>query len=353
MRTYRLPVLTAAVALLAACGGGGDTNAGGGGGTPPIPPVSVSAGSTATNTARLGDLNAFRGDCDGTALQGVASNNGLITAALRHAGWQAIDDATQAGQNLNHNEPRSNALFSANNFGDRIRAGNGGANIPGYNSYYEDIASTAGATAITQLWNTVYHRIPMMRHQAHSLGYGDMAMARADYPAAGVPATDEWGNSPAGNGYATMDWAGYSTPTITLSYWPGSGTTNVPHTFFSDYEAPDPVSGRNQVGCPIHVILPATGGAFSQVNITLTGPGPVSIPLSVLAGNGSPTGAAGDVSSLAGDPSLAPNELFILPIPAPTNTGLLPSTNYTYSVQVTFNGTQTTLPNVTYTTAAP
>lgn len=349
-------LLVFTLTALAGCGGGGGSSyggggGGGGGGGSSLPNATINANDTTQNTDRLGDLNTLRSQCSGTALAAVTSLNALIIGAVRHAGWQAIDDASLAGQHLNHGEPRSNTLFSADFFADRIRAANGGANIPSYASYYEDIASTAGSTAITQLWNSVYHRIPMMRHRARDLGYGDMAMARSDYPTAGVPATDEWGNNPSGNGYATMDWAGYTTPAITLSYWPGNGTTGVPKTFTSDTESPDPVPSRNQVGCPIHVIFPETGGTFTSVNITLTTGGTTHIPLLVLVGNASPSGAAGDVSTMTADTAyLDAGELFAIPVPAPTNTGLAANTTYTYNVSVTLNGTAYALGNVSYTT---
>jgi hypothetical protein len=353
MSPLRTPLLTA-IALLAGCGGGDDGNStgggGGGGGGSALPNAPVSSDDASVNAARLGDLNGLRSQCDGTVLQGVTPLDALIVSAIRHAGWQAIDDAGLGGRHLNHGEPRVNALFSSDHFVDRIRAANGGTGVPAATLYFEDIASSAGSTAIVQLWNSVYHRIPMMRHRARSLGYGDMALARADYPTAGVPLIDEWGNVPPGNGYATLEWAGYATPAITLSFWPGDGTSGVPRTFASDTESPDPVSGRNQVGCPIHVILPETSGAFTSVVITLA-TGGTHVPLHVLAGNGSPSGAGGDVVSLVGDAWLGAAEVFIIPLPAPTDTGLAGNTAYTYRVQLTFNGTAYDTGDVTYTTA--
>jgi hypothetical protein len=195
-----------------------------------------------------------------------------------------------------------------------------------------------------------------MRHRATHLGYGDMAMARTTYPAAGVPATDEWGNDPPGNGYATLNWAGYSTPAISFSYWPGKGTTGVPSVFASNTEGPDPIPTRNEVGCPIHIICPETTGEFTVVNITMTGPGPTNIPLYVLAGGTSPSGMAGQVETLVADGRLAPGELFAVPVPLPTTSGLATNTSYTFKVQVTVNGTAYSTGvgingNVTYTTA--
>ena len=348
MRTYRLPVLLAAVALLTACGGGGDTNAGGGG-TPPTPIVPPSAAAISANSARIAELNAHRGNCDGTALQAVARVDALAIAAIRHAGWQAIDDATLAGHNITHNEPRSNALLTADYFVNRIRAANGGADISGWAAYSEGVSSTAGTTAIDNLWNTVYHRLPMMRHRMRGVGYGDMALARADYPSANVPALCEWpGNSPADNGYATLDYVGYSTPSITTSYWPGDGTTGVPRSFISNQETPDPVPARNVVGPPLHIILPVASGAFTVVNITLTGPGPTSISLRALAGGATPSGAAGNVTELVADSDLAAGELFAIPLTNPAESQLAAG-SYSYRMQVTAGGTSFDTGNVGFT----
>jgi len=331
-------LLVLTLAALAGCGGGGDdggSSGGGGGGGAPVDA-----------------LNAYRSAAGGTALQSVANNSALATAAIRHAGWQAIDDASLPGPNLNHDEPTTNALFTDTDLDDRIRSANGGSDISNANVYYEDIASTAETTAINQLWNSVYHRIPMMRHQAHSVGYGDMALARSQFPAAGVPAVDEWGNTPAGNGYATLNWAGYSTPAITFSYWPANGTTGVPHTFNSNNESPDPVASRNQVGCPLHFIFADTAGTFTSINVTLVTGGSTHIPMIALVGNAAPSGAAGDVTSVTADTAyLDEGELFLIPTPTVVTSGLSPNTSYTLSGSVTLNGTTYTLPNVTYTTA--
>lgn len=345
MRNPSPLLLVLSLAALVGCGGGGGGSSGGssgGGSTSPLPNHTVSSADTSENAARLADLNTLRGQADGVALGAVTSHDALIISTVRHAGWQAIDDITQPGTNLNHGEPRSNALFSDNSFSERIRKANGGTHLSPL-SYNEDIASNSGAAAITALWNSVYHRLPMMRHRALRMGYGDRALALSDYPTAGVPST--------GIGYATLNWHQLSTPSITLSYWPGDGTTDVPAIFSSDSESPDPVPSRNQVGCPIHVIFPESTGSFTSVNITLKRVSDNShVPLRVLAGLGSPTGAAGDVVTLVGDTRLAPWELFAIPVPATNNTGLEANTAYIYNLSVTYAATTYTTGDVTYTT---
>jgi hypothetical protein len=225
----------------------------------------------------LSRLNRFRASAGGTVLDPVAESASLALAAIRHAGWQALDDAARgpASARLNHGEPRSNALFTADGLRERIIAQHGGVDVPDAVAYYEDIASDHGEPAMDQLWNTVYHRLPMMRHRARSAGYGDMALARSRFPAAGVPADDPWGNA-GGNGYGTINWTELRTPTIQVSVWPADGQAGVPGRFSTDTESPDPASRavgfageRDAVGPVLHAILP-TAAAFAAVRVEVS-----------------------------------------------------------------------------------
>jgi hypothetical protein len=236
-----------------------------------LPVAGGSAGSP------LSRLNRYRGSTGGSALDPVGESASLATAAIRHAGWQALDDAARGttSARLNHGEPRVNALFTADDLRDRIIAQHGGRDVTDANAYYEDIASDHGERAIDQLWNTVYHRLPMMRHKARSAGYGDMALARARFPAAGIPVADPWGN-PGDNGYATINWTEFRTPIIQLSVWPADGQAGVPGRFSTDSESPDPASRavgfaneRDAVGPVLHAILP-TAAAFAALRVEVS-----------------------------------------------------------------------------------
>ncbi len=263
----------------------------------------VAGGSVA---APLSRLNRYRASTGGTALDPIAESASLATAAIRHAGWQALDDAARGATSarLNHGEPAINALsirdaegspimvsatdgsqvFSGgvpagDDLAIRIRVAEGGVfpgrDVLGAKFYLEDIASDHGESAIDQLWNTVYHRLPMMRHRARSAGYGDMALARSRFPASGVPADDPWGND-GGNGYATINWTEFRTPAIHLSVWPVDGQEGVPGRFSTDSESPDPAStavgfasNRDQVGPVLHAILP-TAAAFAALRVEVS-----------------------------------------------------------------------------------
>ncbi len=365
MRKSPLVSLAATLLLLASCGGGGGS--GGGGNTNSVitnpnpsgggPGAGSTAADTTTNNARLADLNGLRAQCGGTALMTVSSLAPLITSAVKHAGYQAQYDVKYGGASLHHDEPDTAlSLYVNTQFFVRIEAANGGADIANWRSYDEDIASQAGTPAMDSLWNTVYHRLPMMRTQVTSVGYGDQALARTDYPAAGIPATDPWGNVPAGNAYATLDFTGYANPAIALSFWPGNGTSGVLKAFDVTTESPRPPSGGlTTVGPPLHMVAP-TLVDFSTIAVTLTtGGSAIHIPVQLIVG-----GANATLPTVSGDASAAntavdttdfnPGEIFILPLAA-GNAGLAPSTTYSWTVNaVDSSSTHFNVGPVTFTT---
>jgi hypothetical protein len=346
----RCLLMLATMLILPACGGGGGGSpaAGGGGGHVPTggagPGGGLTASDTSVNAARVADLNALRQQCGGTALATVAPLTPLVISALKHAGWMAQNDAKigHSSATLNHMEPDpSLSLYVNDTFFVRIEIANGGADIAGWNSYDEDIASMAGTPAINSLWNTVYHRIAMMRTQVTSVGYGDMALARTDYPAAGIPASDPWGNSPAGNGYATLDFTGYANPAITTSWWPMNGLTGVPKAFLTTSESPNPLPAGplTTIGSPLHLVAPTLDN-FTSVAVSLA-TGGTHVPVHLIVGGAAVPGTvSGDAvadTPVLGIPTgltqndLNPGEIFILPLP-PGNVGLAASTTYTWSI---------------------
>jgi hypothetical protein len=360
----RCLIVLATAWSLSACGGGGGGNGnggpGGGGTVGPGgagPGGALTASDTSVNAARVADLNALRTQCGGIALATVAPLTPLIISALKHAGWQAQYDAKYGGAHLNHQEPDATLSFYVNDdFAVRIRTANGGADIAGWNEYDEDIASQAGTPAIDSLWNTVYHRLPMMRTQVTSVGYGDMALARSDYPSAGIPAIDPWGNTPPGNGYATLDFTGYTVPAIALSFWPSNGLTGVPKAFDTTTESPDPLPGGplTTVGPPLHLVAP-TLASFTSITVTLTyNSGANHVPVHLIVGGGAAPGTVGGDAS-ADTPTLDtsdfnPGEIFVLPL-APGNAGLAAATTYTWSMTaIDSTSTSFTVPAASFTT---
>lgn len=225
-----------------------------------------------TTTSALDELNALRAQSRAAP---VSFNAPYKVAAQRHAGYQCETGA------ITHNEPGTSARFFVNNdFFRRICLALGKpASAPetdpdaygvGVTTVYEDIATTAGIAAIDQLWNTVYHRIPMMRSEVASIGNGDRSDAFAD--ARNRPQVI----AATGTGFQTIEFAGYGAMQ-TLSFWPPDGATGVATAFSTDSESPDPVSSANGngtgdadvVGPPLTVLFP-TSHDFATISVTLT-----------------------------------------------------------------------------------
>jgi hypothetical protein len=136
--TTRSACLLTAMVLLCGCGGGAGSSSGNGGSSGNLPDVLSTADQT-TNTAIMGDLNALRAQCGGVALADVSALNPLIISATKHAGYQALYDAADNGNQplLTHAEPDDIlALYVNNAFFIRIEDANGGNDIPNWASYY-------------------------------------------------------------------------------------------------------------------------------------------------------------------------------------------------------------------------
>ena len=208
-------------------------------------------------------MNGLRSECGVAALSAFGA---LVTSSTKHAGYQALED-----NGITHGETDAgNALYVADNFWQRIEAANGGAFLG--NVEAEDIGSLYGDEAIDQLWDTVYHRVPMMRATTNQAGYGDCNTAAAAYPAAHVPTTTAWS-------YATLDFAGDTSLPILASHWPADGAADAPNAFDDSEEFPHPIgwgssngTGATQyglIGVPIHIIVPSSAD-FSTIAVSIT-----------------------------------------------------------------------------------
>ena len=148
---------------------------------------------TTSTGAEADHLDAFRSQAGiSTAL---IKEDYLDTSSIRHAGYQSIE-----GQ-LTHEETNtSNPFFWGFDVGVRVsQAATGTPNTfpSGINIVYEDVATAGGTEAVDLWWNSVYHRLPMMRHEVVAAGYGDRQLAASLGPAAGTPST--------GPAYGTMN----------------------------------------------------------------------------------------------------------------------------------------------------
>jgi uncharacterized protein YkwD len=260
----------------------------------------------------LDSTNAYRSDAQVPPLSFHAALN---RSAIDHAGYQAIRGGALTHYESTDGSPggpadTGNALYRGVGLTQRIRAANvNNQNLFQSNVYYEDISSIAGVPAIRSLWNTVYHRLPLMRHETQVFGFGDSDIARADHP----------GVVPGISGYATTDCAGDlgAPTTVTLSFWPRIGQWGIDTSFNTDSETPDPLSSANGgqnpatpdidfCGVPIHIICPTTK-SWASITATVHPQGGSNLALIVLCGGANvPTGASTDNE-------LAVGEIFVLP----------------------------------------
>ncbi len=287
----------------------------------------------------LDAANAYRSDA---LVPPLSMNGSLNRASVDHAGYQAIRNSGLTHYESTDGQPtgpadNANALFRGVGLTERIRVANGGGDIFLSNIYYEGISSVPGVPSIRSLWNTVYHRLPIMRHESQVFGFGDADSAKTAHP----------GMVPGVSGYSTTDYAGdRSTPvSITLSYWPRSGQAGIDTSFSTDSETPDPLSSANSgqspstpdidvAGPPIHVICPTTKN-WASITVTVTVQGSsTNIPLFILCGGANAPGGC------SRDSRLNVGEIFILPASA-----LSAVTVYVVQVVVTTVNTAPTGPS--------
>ncbi|MBA3939288.1 MAG: hypothetical protein H0X38_17705 [Planctomycetes bacterium] len=235
----------------------------------------------------IGELNALRGQAGAAA---VASSSNFAKAGRHHSGYQCeVDDnfntppGPPAHLSITHNEPLSTKRFFVDNdFANRISVAVGkpatafadGDPAPwgtGITTVYEDVASSGGVPAMDQLWNTVYHRIPMLRAEVAAIGNGDRTDAAGD--GLNTPSVI---SSTGTFSYQTIEFAGNGAMQ-TLVFWPADGQTGIPISFNTNSESPDPISAGNGngttdddvVGPPLTVLFP-TSQDFNAVTVTLT-----------------------------------------------------------------------------------
>jgi uncharacterized protein YkwD len=238
-----------AALVLAACGGGGS---GGANPTPVIPtpvtpvvPPPAEPGSPAltgnTATDGLNWLN-FRRQQAGLS---VLTRNSLIDAAATgHSNYQSLNTVT-------HVQEVGKPGFTGAQLLDRLQAV--GYATPSY--FYGEVISASNSTSGTylaeELITAIYHRFAIFEPRFKEIGAGS-ATKTGGY-------TIFTNNFAANNGYGPGIGRG------NIVTWPGDGKTGIVTNFFSDYEAPDPVDGVNEVGYPISV------HADADVTLTVTG----------------------------------------------------------------------------------
>ncbi|MBI2394922.1 MAG: hypothetical protein HYV09_35460 [Deltaproteobacteria bacterium] len=143
-----------------------------------------------------------------------------------------------ANGELTHVQTPGRPQFTGVTFADRLAAASFGDQPA-----TEVLANISGALVIDGargFINSVYHRAPFLRTEATSFGYGEDAAC----------STIDFGRPPEAK----------RSPERTV-LWPPDGSVNVPTTFWSGNELPNPVPGTTTVGSPISLIreAPLTG----------------------------------------------------------------------------------------------
>lgn len=204
------------------------------------------SGGYSGSTTGLNALNALRRD---SGVTDMSILDGYRQSASIHAGYQKIEET------IDHYEPNSsNPCYRSNLPWDRISIALGQAAGsqywgPNITMVAEDISSGGDhITNINILWNTLAHRLPMMRQSYVRVGYGNSTDAQQWVPNTLLTS---------GPAYLTLDFGGWS-QAKTLGGWPPNGSDKHASIFYSNSEIPDPIPDANAVGGPLHVTLPTT-----------------------------------------------------------------------------------------------
>lgn len=242
---------------LAACGGGD--------GPAPqsiSPPAAEVGAPVLTNNISTDGLNWINFRRTQLGIPTLARNGQIDIAAQGHSDYQ------RANNTVSHDQIAGRQGFTGSGLRERLNAA--GYIVPPSGFAIGEIISAAGSnnghTLSEELVTAIYHRFVMFEPKFKEIG-GGAATNGSSY-------TYFTANLAAREGYGPGIGRG------NLVSWPFNGQTGVTRNFFSDYEAPDPVPDRNEVGYPISVhadidvtLMPATftirprGGADLPVKL--------------------------------------------------------------------------------------
>jgi uncharacterized protein YkwD len=224
-------------ALLAGCGGGGgssDQTAPTTSNNPITTPVQEPGAPTLTGNTALDGYNWLNYRRAQLGLSVLARNSQVDTAALGHSNYLRLNNT------VSHDQTVGAPGFTGVNLTNRLSAvgyGLGGGHAIG--EVISATTNTSGFYQVEELITAIYHRFVMFEPIFKEVGTGATTVANGyTYFTADLTAT---------NGLGPGIGAGR------LVNYPINNQTNVPTTFFSDTESPDPVPNQNDVGYPISV----------------------------------------------------------------------------------------------------
>lgn len=224
--------------LLVACGGGssGSSSNANTSSTTGAPATSSDPNAPAlTGDSATDGFNWFNYRRQQIGLRPLARNTLLDSSALNHSNYQKLNDT------ITHDEDPSKPGFTGATELDRVRAA--GYKLAGSYAIGEVISSTtdtSGVNAAEALITAIYHRFLVFEPMFHEGGAGAAAVS-GGY----MYFTTDFGSSP-------LDF-NKGLPNGGFVTYPFAYQTGVPVNFFSDYEIPDPVPNKNEVGYPISV----------------------------------------------------------------------------------------------------
>lgn len=238
-----LTALGAAI-VLAACGGDGSS------GTDnhafsatPLPAAEDTNAPPATGNTATDGLNRTNYRRQQMGLTTLNRNSLIDTAAQGHSDYQRLNNV------ITHEQTPGAPGFTGETLLDRLTAADYRFTQGSY-AYGEVIAATgdrSGINAAEDLITAIYHRFVMFEPRFTEAGAGAAAVTN-------------------GYNYFTLNFAANGLgPGLGLgrfAVYPIDGQENVVPVFYSDYETPDPVGGRNEVGYPVSI--------HADINATVT-----------------------------------------------------------------------------------
>jgi len=267
----RLPLSPSALAsicigfLLAACGGGGGTAPG----AAPAPvsnplPLSQEVGApVATNNTATDGLNWTNFRRQQLRLSILGRNPLIDNAAQSHSDYQRINNV------ISHEETPGAPGFTGAALSNRLTAAGYVLTVPyAFGEVISASGDTSGFNAAENLITAIYHRFVMFQPSFREAGAGAATAAGGyTYFTLNLASTNGLGS-----GLGSGQFVNY----------PFAGQQNVLTNFFSDFETPDPVADRNEVGYPVSVHADITANVIVQ-SFTIAPRGGTALPVKLLS----------------------------------------------------------------------
>lgn len=158
----------------------------------------------------------------------------IDSAAQGHSTYQKINNV------ISHEQTSGKPGFTGATLADRLQAVGYALKVPyAYGEVISASVDPSGFNAVEGLTTAIYHRFVMFEPRFREAGAGSAGAA-------------------GGYQYLTLNFGtsgglGPGLGTGRFINYPMADQQNIPTTFFSDYETPDPVEGRNEVGYPVSV----------------------------------------------------------------------------------------------------